>query len=82
LLVDAGFDGVQIRPQAMTIHVPVAEVFVLCHLAATPVAGAVAALGDEQRAALAGQVKLALQPYADGDGIAVPDESNIAMAHT
>lgn len=82
LFVDAGFHGVQICPHVMTIRVPAVEAFVLCHLAATPVAGAVAALGDEQRAALAGQVRLALQPYADGEGIAVPDETNIAMAHT
>jgi len=82
LLVDAGFYGVQIRPHAMTIRVPAVEAFVLCHLAATPVAGTVAALGEAQRAALAGQVRLALQPYADGEGVAVPDETNIAMAHT
>ena len=56
--------------------------FVLCHLAATPVAGAVAALSEERRAALARQVGLALQAYADGEGVTMPDETYIAMAHT
>jgi ubiquinone/menaquinone biosynthesis C-methylase UbiE len=82
LLVDAGFHGVQIRPHVMTVRLPPVEVFVLCQLAATPVAGTVAALREEQRAALARQVGLALQPYADGEGVAVPDETHIAMAHT
>lgn len=66
----------------MTIRLPPVETFVLCHLAATPVAGAVAALSEEGRAALAKQVSLALQSYADGEGVALPDETNIAMAHT
>jgi SAM-dependent methyltransferase len=82
LLVDAGFREVQISPRVMKIRVPPVEAFVLYHLAGTPVAGAVAALSQEERAALAGQVKLALQPYADGEGLTVPDETNIAMAHT
>ena len=82
LLVEAGFRAVEIRPSAMTIRLPPVEEFVLSHLAAMPVATAVAALSDAGRAALARQVKLALQPYADGEGVAVPDETNIAMAHT
>jgi len=49
--------------------------------AGTPVAPAVGALDDEKRAALARQVKVALQPYANGDGVAVPEEVNIAIAH-
>jgi len=82
LFVEAGFRAVEIRPSAMTIRLPSLETFVLGHLSGMPVAGAVAALSEEQRAALARQVKTALQPYADGDGVAVPDETNIAMAHT
>jgi hypothetical protein len=81
-LVDAGFRAVHIRPSAMTIRLPSLEAFVLGHLSGSPVAGAVAALSEDQRAALAKQVKMTLQPYADGDGVAVPDEINIAMAQT
>lgn len=82
LLVDAGFQTVQIRSQLMTIRLPALEAFVLGHLAATPVAGAVAALSDEKRAVLARHVRLSLQSYAEGQGVAVPDETHIAMAHT
>lgn len=82
LLVDAGFHAVQIRSSVMTIRLPPVEAFVLGHLAATPVAGAVAALSEEQRTALARQVRLALHPYADGEGVAVLHDTNIAMAQT
>jgi ubiquinone/menaquinone biosynthesis C-methylase UbiE len=82
LFVEAGFRAVEIRPSAMTIRLPSLEEFVLGHLSGIPVAGAVAALREEQRAVLVRQVKTALQPYADGDGVAVPDEINIAMGHT
>ncbi|MGH7767660.1 MAG: class I SAM-dependent methyltransferase, partial [Candidatus Binatia bacterium] len=80
LLVEAGFRAVEIRPSAMTLRLPSLETFVLGHLSGMPVAGAVAALRNDQRAALAREVKMSLQPYADGDGVAVPDEINIAMA--
>jgi SAM-dependent methyltransferase len=82
LLVDAGFRAVHIRPSAMTIRLPSLRSFVLGHLSGGSVAGAVADLREDQRAALAKQVELALQPYADGDGVAVPDEIHVAMART
>lgn len=81
LLIEAGFRELQIRPSAMIVHLPSVETFVLGHLAGMPVAGAVAALSEEKRAALAKQVKIALQRYANGDGVAVPEEVNIAIAH-
>jgi SAM-dependent methyltransferase len=82
LFVQAGFRGLEIRPSAMTIRLPALETFVLGHLSGHPVAGAVSALSADQRAALAKQVSVALKRYADGDGVAVPDEVNIVMAHT
>ena len=81
-LVEAGFREVRIRPSAMTIRFPAIETFVLRHLSSSPVAGAVAALSDAQRVVLAKQVRAALHSFADGDGVAVPDETNIAMAHS
>jgi SAM-dependent methyltransferase len=82
LLVEAGFRDVHIRASRMTKRLPALETLVLCHLAATPVAEAVAVLHDEARAALARDVRIALQPYADGDGVTVPDSTNVATAHT
>jgi ubiquinone/menaquinone biosynthesis C-methylase UbiE len=82
MLVEARFSAAHIRPSVMTIRLPQIEEFVLSHLSASPVAGAIAALSEGKRSALAKQVKMALQPYADGNGVAVPDEINIAIAHT
>lgn len=81
-LVEGGFREARIRPSVMTIRLPQIEAFVLSHLSASPVAGAIAALSNGRRMALAKQVKVALQPYADGDDVAFPDETNIAIAHT
>jgi ubiquinone/menaquinone biosynthesis C-methylase UbiE len=80
LLADAGFRSVQVRPSAMTLRLPPLESFVLGHLLGNPVAGAVAAVSEDRRAALVRQIKAALQGYADGDGVAVPDEINLATA--
>ncbi len=82
MLVESGFHAIQIRPREMIVSLPSIETFVIGHLSSSPVAGAVAALSEERRAAFAREVKAALQPYADGDGVAIPDEVNIAMAHT
>lgn len=81
MLAEAGLRDAHIRPAAMTVQLPSIEEFVLGHLAGTPAAAAVAALDNEKRTALARHVKMALQPYANGDGVAVPDEVNIAIAH-
>ena len=82
LLVDAGFREVHVRASCMTLALPALETLVLGHLAATPVADAVAALRDEARAALARDVRRRLHAYADGDGVAVPNETNLVTAHT
>ena len=80
LVVAAGFREVMIHPCAMNIRLPAVEGFVLSHLAATPVAGAVAAVGSRARAALVDQVSLALRAYMDGDGLAIPDRTNVVTA--
>jgi SAM-dependent methyltransferase len=80
LVVEAAFREVAIHPCVMNIRLPAVEGFVLSHLAATPVASAVAAVGSEARAALADQVSLALRAYVDGDGLAIPDETNVVTA--
>jgi hypothetical protein len=82
MLAEARFRDAHVRASAMMIRLPPIEAFVLSHLSASPVAGAIAAVNEGQRTALAKQVKAALEPYADGEGVAVPDETNIAMAHT
>ncbi len=66
----------------MTLRLPALETLVLCQLAATLIADTVAALSDEARTALARDVRSALQSYADGDGVLIPNETNLATAHT
>jgi len=80
MLVETRFRAVQILPRPLIISLPSIETFVVGHLSSSPVAGALAALSEEQRAGFSKQVRTALQPYADGDGVAIPDEVNIAMA--
>jgi ubiquinone/menaquinone biosynthesis C-methylase UbiE len=80
MIVAAGFRKVEVRPRTVIIHQPEIEAFVLGHLSGGPVASAIAALCEEDRAAFARLVKFALKPYAEGDGVAYPDEVNIATA--
>lgn len=80
LFVEAGFRDVDIQPSAMTIRLPEFKVFVLNHLSSSPVAAAVAALTEEERHSLASQVSDMLHAYGEGDGVAVPEEINIAIA--
>jgi len=80
LLLEAGFRDAHVRASKMMVRLPPLEAFVLHHLASNPVATAVAALSEGRRVVLARQVSAALQSYADGEGVAVPDETNIAMA--
>lgn len=82
LLADAAFQAVHIHESVMTIRLPPVKAFVLGHLASTPVASAVAALSEEARTALVMDVGMALECYANGDGVSLPDEINIAVAHT
>jgi SAM-dependent methyltransferase len=80
LVLSAGFRDVAIEACRMDIRLPAVDRFVLSHLAATPVAAAVATAGADRRRAVADHVRLALQAYADGDGVRVPDESNVVTA--
>ena len=80
LAVDAGFRDVAIEACRMNTRLPAVDRFVLAHLAATPVAGAVAAASVDARSAVADHVRLALRAYADGDGVTIPDESNVVTA--
>ncbi|HEY3100493.1 MAG TPA: methyltransferase domain-containing protein [Methylomirabilota bacterium] len=80
LAVDAGFRDVALEACRMNMRLPALDRFVLSHLAATPVAGAVAAASVAARAAVADEVRLALRAYAEGDGVTVPDESNVVTA--
>jgi len=80
IAVAAGFQDVTLRVQRMTVRLPSPQDFVLCHLAATPVASDVKALSDAARAALGRDVARQLAAYDEGDGVAFPEEVNVVTA--
>ncbi len=80
LMVGAGFHAVEVQARTMTIRQPAFETFVLGHLDGHPVARAITALGDDERGEFARHVKAGLSEYAEGDGVAYPDEANVVTA--
>jgi ubiquinone/menaquinone biosynthesis C-methylase UbiE len=80
LMSVAGFRNVRIRIDSHMIRYPSLEDFVPRYLSATPVAGAVAKLDAATRDSLLGDIKRALQPYIDDDGLAAPIEAYIVVA--
>ncbi|HET7526629.1 MAG TPA: methyltransferase domain-containing protein [Burkholderiaceae bacterium] len=80
LALAAGFQGVTLHVQRMTVRLPPPQDFVLSHLAATPVASDVKAMSDAARAALGCDVARQLSAYNEGDGVAFPEEVNVVTA--
>ena len=80
MLVEAGFHGVRVHPRTLVIRLPAIETFVIGHLSSSPVAGAIAAMSEARRAEFGSHVRKALRQYADGDGVAVPEQVNVATA--
>ena len=76
-MVEVGFHAVEVRARTTIIHQPAIETFVLGHLDGHPVARAITALGENERVEFARQVKAGLREYAEGDGVAYPDEVNL-----
>jgi hypothetical protein len=82
LLVNAGFRNVHISLVIQLIRYGSLEEFLPGYLAATPMAGQVAALDDATRTAMFDEITTALQPYTDDDGLAAPMECHVVTAHS
>jgi ubiquinone/menaquinone biosynthesis C-methylase UbiE len=78
--VAAGFQDVMLHVQRQMVRLPALRDFALAHLAATPVAAAVRAMSEAARAALGADVARQLAAYAEGDGVAFPEEVNVITA--
>lgn len=82
LLVEAGFNDVEVVRQVMPLSVPDPRTFVLRHLLATPVAPALEAASQETRAALVADAVEAFAPYMQEEKgstvIRLPFSSNFA----
>jgi len=80
LATDAGFPEVAVEVRRLDIHLPRLDTFVLEHLAATPVASAIAGLGAEVHERIGAAVRDRLRSYEDGDGVTFPEETHVVTA--
>jgi ubiquinone/menaquinone biosynthesis C-methylase UbiE len=81
-ITKSGFVDVDVRPSAMDLCTPPARNFLPGHLSAMPMAGEIAALSENARAALIEDLYTALIPYADVDGLRLPGVVHIATGRT
>jgi SAM-dependent methyltransferase len=83
LAIGAGFSNVQIHLARLDIRLPHIDQFALEHLAATPVASAIATTDGKTRAMIGGIVMQQLERYADSAGIVTyPEETYVLTAQT
>lgn len=80
LLLQAGFCEVRLALRTLVMRFPSVETFIPGQFAATPFADAVTALDMATRTALLEDVRMALQPYTDIEGVAVPNTAHVAVA--
>ncbi len=80
LVAAVGFRAITIRPAAGTVRFPSAARFVQDYVAGSPLAGYMARVSDEGRAALVSEVGNALKSRFTGDALAFPIEAHLASA--
>jgi ubiquinone/menaquinone biosynthesis C-methylase UbiE len=80
LVTAAGFGNVRVRPTIETTTLPLPEKFVPGHFAALPMAGTIARLTPDQRAALIKDMTEALRLYIDGEHLRVPAGVHVVTA--
>src|SRR5262249_45900657 len=71
LVASAGFRNVRVRPTIATTKLPLPDQFVPGHLAALPMAQAIARLAPDRGAALLAEVTETLRPYVDGEQVII-----------
>jgi hypothetical protein len=76
-ITEAGFSDIKVSVSRINVHLPRIDKFVLEHMAATPVASAVASAEAETRKQIGASVMQQLQSYSDGDGITYPEETHV-----
>ena len=80
LATEAAFSAIDVRVSRIDVHLPRLDKFVLNHLAATPVASAIAAADPEARKKIGASVMERLRRYVDGDGVTYPEETHVSTA--
>jgi SAM-dependent methyltransferase len=80
LLSESGFREIAIRPAPGTVRFPSVARFVQDYVAGSPLAGHVAKVSDEARAALVSEVRVALRSYVSEAELTFPIEAHLASA--
>jgi ubiquinone/menaquinone biosynthesis C-methylase UbiE len=80
LVASAGFRNVRVRPTIATTTLPLPEEFVPGHLAALPMAQAIAQLARDRRAAIVKDMTEALRAYVDSEQLKVPAGVHVVTA--
>ena len=80
IMREGGFRDSCIRIAVRLLRMQAVEEFILGQLAATPLAGAIAALAASTREALLSDISEALRAYRDDEGVAVPLEAHVVVA--
>jgi ubiquinone/menaquinone biosynthesis C-methylase UbiE len=80
LVASAGFRNVRVRPTIATTKLPSPEEFVPGHLAALPMAQAIAQLPRDRYAALIRDMTEALRAYVDGEQLTLPAGVHVVTA--
>jgi ubiquinone/menaquinone biosynthesis C-methylase UbiE len=80
-VIDAGFGNVEIRVEAETIRHASLEEYVPGYISATPASSAVAGLDAAIQRKILEDVRNALKPYQDGEGLAAPIEAHLAIGY-
>jgi SAM-dependent methyltransferase len=81
LIAGAGFRDITIRPVPGTVRFPSVARFVEDYVAGSPLAGHVAKVSDEARAALLSKVGDALKSHLEAGALAFPIEAHLARAN-
>jgi SAM-dependent methyltransferase len=79
---EAGFLAIALRVARLDIRLPSLDRFALDHLAATPLAAAIADADECVRRNIGASVREQLAGYADDGGVAYPEETHILTAQT
>ena len=80
-IAEAGFRHIDIKTHTLSRQMTSPEEAIPGYLASTPNAQLIAALPDDVRAALIGEISESLQAYRNPDGLYIPSETYIALAN-
>jgi hypothetical protein len=80
LFTQSGFEDVHISTAEVTMRHPSLSALIPGQLAASPWAGAVAALDATERSSMLEDIVTAFQPYTDNSGLTVPTEALVVIA--